>query len=109
LREGAFDLITLANLLHLIAQDEAQVLLREVSQALSPGGIALIYGPFLRAGELTSEGDAQFDAELRAADPAIGYKDDDWVNEVLTSAGLDPEVRQMPANNLAFIARRIPQ
>ncbi len=103
-----FNLIYIGNLLHLIPQAAALILLTEAAKALTHDGVFVVYGPFLRAGELTSEGDAQFDAELRAADPAIGYKDDDWVNEVLTSAGLDQEVRQMPANNLAFIARRIP-
>jgi predicted O-methyltransferase YrrM len=101
-----YDLIHLGNLLHLISQDAALTLLTEASKALTPKGTFIIYGPFMREGILTSEGDAQFDAELRAADPAIGYKDDAWVNEVMTSSGLHPSVRNMPANNLAFIARR---
>jgi len=101
LREGAFDLITLTNLLHLIAQDEAQVLLREVSQALTPGGIALIYGPFLRDGAPTSAGDADFHASLQAQDPAIGYKDVVAVAGTLTGHGLHLfETVRMPANNL---------
>lgn len=102
-----YDLIHLGNLLHLIPAQAAQTVLREVAASLAPEGIFTLYGPFMRSGILTSAGDAQFDAELRAANPAIGYKDDLWVNEVLTSTGLTLSIREMPANNLAFIAKRI--
>ncbi len=104
--QDAFDLIHLGNLLHLISKPAAQTLLRDAALALAPSGTLTLYGPFMRGGLLTSDGDARFDAELRAADPAIGYKDDAWINEVLTSAGLSFSVRDMPANNLAFIAKR---
>lgn len=98
--------IVLVNLLHLISDAAAQVVLSEVSGALSPGGTFILYGPFKRGGALTSPGDVRFDAELRGADPAIGYKDDAWVSKTLIGAGLKVETRQMPANNLAFIAQR---
>ena len=101
-----FDLIHLGNLLHLISQPAAHILLTQAARALGPEGTLTLYGPFMRNGALTSEGDAQFHAELSTADPAIGYKDDRWINEVLTSAGLSFSVREMPANNLAFIAKR---
>jgi hypothetical protein len=99
-----YDLIHLGNLLHLIPEPAAHTVLTEAADALA--GTLVLYGPFRRAGLLTSDGDAQFDAELRGADPAIGYKDDVWVSTVLESAGLSVTVREMPANNLAFIARR---
>ena len=102
-----FDLILCINLLHLESADAAHTLLTEASHALHPGGTLVFYGPFRRDGALTSEGDARFDAQLRAADPAIGYKDDQTILQWLTAAGLDiAEVRDMPANNLAFIARK---
>ena len=103
-----FDLIHLGNLLHLISSPAARTPLTEAALALSPTGTLTLYGPFMRNGALTSQGDAQFHAELTAADPSIGYKDDTWVNEVLTSTGLTLTVREMPANNLAFIAKRTP-
>ncbi len=101
------DLILLVNLTHLISEPEVRTLIAEVGQALRPGGIFMLYGPFMRGGELTSEGDARFHAELRAADPEIGYKDDfdlaDWIMEAdMTLA----DMVDMPANNLAFIAQR---
>lgn len=105
--EGPVDLILLVNLLHLIPDTKAAILLREIAAALAPGGIALIYGPFLRDGAPTSDGDAAFDASLRARDPAIGYKDVADVAQALADGGLDLiETVRMPANNLVLAFQR---
>lgn len=104
-----YDLIYLGNLLHLISMDAATAVLSQAVKALTNEGTFVIYGPFKRAGILTSTGDVKFDAELRGADPTIGYKDDRWIKQMLTGAGLHATlVRDMPANNLAFIAKREP-
>lgn len=100
-------LIFLSNLLHLISESEARIVISETAQALGPGGIFVLYGPFLRDGETTSQGDARFHASLRAADPELGYKDDFDVIDWLHGAGLDlVQVVEMPANNLGFVSRR---
>lgn len=101
------DLIVLVNLLHLISVAEAKTLVAEVAQALAPGGIFILYGPFLRDGETTSEGDSAFHASLRSQDPEIGYKDDWDVIDWIHANWLDlVQVIEMPANNMAFVARR---
>ncbi|MEY8839022.1 DUF938 domain-containing protein, partial [Cribrihabitans sp. XS_ASV171] len=101
------DLIVLVNLLHLISTPETETLIAEAAQALATGGRLVVYGPFLRAGELTSEGDARFDATLRSQDPEIGYKDDFDVMDLMQGAGLEMVlVVEMPANNLALVAER---
>jgi len=101
------DLIVLVNLLHLITTPEARTLVSEAATALAPGGLLMIYGPFKRSGVLTSTGDAQFDADLRGADPLIGYKDDLDITRWLDEAGLTQITpHEMPANNLAFLARK---
>lgn len=103
----SYDLIYLGNLLHLISNDAAVSILSETAKALTPTGTFVIYGPFMRAGKLTSEGDAKFHGELRSANPDIGYKDDAWVKQILTAAGMQAIITQdMPANNIAFIAKR---
>ena len=99
------DVIHIGNLFHLISEDKTRRMLNECAAALAPGGRLIIYGPFMRAGELTSEGDQRFHDSLSSHDPDIGYKDDfdmlDWIGE----AGLTPdEVIEMPANNLSLIA-----
>lgn len=101
------DLIMLSNLLHLISEVAVQTLINEAAKALADDGTLILYGPFRRNGKLTSEGDARFDAELRNADPTIGYKDDMWMIKNLSNAGLnDLTFQNMPANNLALIARK---
>lgn len=97
--------ILLVNLLHLIPTPAAQTLLAEVAKALAPKGTAFLYGPFLRAHRATSDGDAAFDASLRAQNPAIGYKDLAWVTGELATHGLTVAIREMPANNLMLIAK----
>jgi len=100
-------LVMLSNLLHLISDREAQVLITEAAIALAPAGRFVIYGPFMRGGELTSEGDTRFHASLTEHDPEIGYKDDFDVLDLLQTAGLEMvEVVEMPANNLALIAQK---
>ena len=106
-RHAGQDLIVLVNLLHLISEAEAKTLIAEVTQALAPGGHFILYGPFLRDGETTSEGDTAFHGSLRAQDPDIGYKDDWDVIDWLHTNWLELiQVVEMPANNLAFVARR---
>jgi SAM-dependent methyltransferase len=105
--QGPADLILLVNLLHLIPEAEARTIVAEAGRALAPGGTFILYGPFMRGGELTSEGDRTFHASLKAQDPAIGYKDDFDVADWLHAAGLSlTALVEMPANNLAFVARR---
>lgn len=105
--EAGFDLVVLINLLHLIPAPAARCALDEMAKALSPGGTLFCYGPFKREGQLTSAGDARFDAELRAADPEIGYKDLLDMRAWLGDAGLTLVAEtEMPANNLALIARK---
>jgi hypothetical protein len=102
------DLILLINLLHLISNPEAQTLITEAATALAPNGTLILYGPFKRSGMLISDGDARFDADLKSADAAIGYKDDLDIIRMLSDAGLTlTDTVQMPANNLAFIARKV--
>jgi SAM-dependent methyltransferase len=106
-RLSRFDLILVVNLLHLVSEKEARTLIKEAAKALGPSGRLILYGPFLRDGETTSEGDAQFHASLISADPEIGYKDDFEVIDWLHAEGLDlVDVVEMPANNLSLVATR---
>ncbi len=101
------DFILLVNLLHLISWNETKILISELSKALKTKGIALIYGPFMRNGELTSEGDKKFHVSLTQTDPDIGYKDDLDMQMLFSNSGLSClEKVEMPANNLAFVLKR---
>lgn len=100
------DAILIVNLLHLIPAPAVETLLDEAARALSASGVLLIYGPFLRDGLATSDGDAAFHASLQAQDPAIGYKDLDWLTARLAAHRLTTTVQPMPANNLMLVSRR---
>lgn len=103
---GPLDLVVMVNVLHLVTEATARTILAETAAALAPGGVALIYGPFLRDGVPTSEGDRRFDESLRAQGAGLGYKDAAWVAARLAAAGLTlAPPAEMPANNLMFIAR----
>ena len=104
---AAQDLVLVINLLHLVPMSAVRTLIVEAGKLLAHGGAFIVYGPFRRNGELTSEGDRRFDSELRGADPTIGYKDDLDIVRLLSDAALSPIDRvEMPANNLALIARK---
>jgi hypothetical protein len=106
-RHGNKNLILLINLTHLLSMDEVETLITEVGQALSPGGQFILYGPFSRGGELTSEGDITFQQALQNADPSIGYKDDFDITDLIHANQMDlTDLIEMPANNLAFVAQR---
>lgn len=101
------NLIVLVNLLHLISLRETETLIAEAARALVPGGRFMIYGPFMRDGKLTSEGDARFHAALSEQDPDIGYKNDSDMASLLWEAGLNlSETADLPSNNLALIAEK---
>lgn len=100
------DLIVLINLLHLISWAEVMTLISETAVALRPGGRLVLYGPFMRDGKLTSDGDKRFHNALIQQDPEIGYKDDRELQELLGANGLNLiELVEMPSNNLAFVAK----
>lgn len=99
--------ILLVNLLHLISWSETETLVNEISKSLVPGGIALIYGPFMRNGELISEGDIIFHNSLVDTDPDLGYKNNTDMLDMFFKLGLiHLETVEMPANNLAFVLRK---
>lgn len=104
---GGKALIFLSNLLHLVSTAEAETLVGEAARALAPGGLLVIYGPFMRDDTLTSDGDQAFHDSLVSQDPEIGYKSDFDVLDWGVEAGLDvAHVVEMPANNLALVWQR---
>ena len=102
-----FNFIILVNLLHLISWNETEILISELSLTLKTKGIALVYGPFMRNGQLTSKGDKSFHNSLIQTDPDIGYKNDlEMLNLFSNSGLLHLETVEMPANNAAFVLQK---
>lgn len=102
-----YDAIIAINILHLISFKEMKNLVRGSSSALKSNGHLIVYGPFMRGSELTSDEDIKFHSSLVECDPEIGYKDDFDILDEIEANNLCPEaVIEMPANNLMFIAKK---
>ncbi len=103
---SAQDLIVVINLLHLISWSETLTFMSEASCALRSGGGLMVYGPFKRDEKLTSDGDQRFHDALVGQNPEIGYKNDTDIMRLMRDNGLEIlENIEMPANNLAFLAK----
>ena len=103
----AYNVIIAINFFHLISNKEMKILIRESSLALQTNSYFVIYGPFMRGGELTSDQDIKFHTSLVECDPDIGYKDDFDLLDEIEANNLSPEaIIEMPSNNLMFIAKK---
>ena len=103
----AYNVIIAINFFHLISNKEMKTLIRESSLALQTNSYFVIYGPFMRGGELTSDQDIKFHTSLVECDPDIGYKDDFDILDEIEANNLSPEaIIEMPSNNLMFIAKK---
>ncbi len=101
------NLVFLSNLLHLISEKEAGIVVAEAAKALAPDGVFIVYGPFLRGTAYASPADQHFDESLRASAPDIGYKSYETIQRLQAEAGLTPLFPlDMPANNLLLAARK---
>ena len=101
------DAVFSANTLHIMGWSEVQRFFAMLPGVLAANGVLVIYGPFNRNGAFTSEGNARFDAELRAANPTRGLRDLEAVEALARDAGLTLiDDRAMPANNACVIWQR---
>jgi SAM-dependent methyltransferase len=95
------------NVIHIAPPAVAEGIVRGAGKALAPGAPLVFYGPFKEGGRHTGEGNARFDAALRAEDPAWGVRDVDEISALAARAGFaGPDVEPMPANNRLVCYRR---
>jgi SAM-dependent methyltransferase len=109
---GPFDAVFCANMLHISPWATCAALMRGSAQVLAPGGLLVTYGPYLQDGVETAPGNIDFDASLRARNPAWGIRRVEDVAQEAAAVGLRLlERTPMPANNLilAFAHASIPQ
>ncbi|ENO15615.2 DUF938 domain-containing protein [Marinobacter nanhaiticus D15-8W] len=102
-----YDGVFTANTVHFVGWPVVEALLTCASNVLETGGWFVVYGPFNRDGQFTSEGNEALDAWLRSRDPSSGIKDDAAVIELAASYGLTFDKDQaMPANNRMLFFRK---
>ncbi len=93
-----------ANTLHIVSWPLVKQLFRHTAMMLGDGGKLCIYGPFVFNGEHVSDGNRQFDQQLRRADPRSGIRDTNDLNQLAQLCGFAPaRIIGMPANNHLLI------
>ena len=93
-------LVCAVNIIHITPWAVTKGIVAGAARSLDAQGLLVFYGPFLEGGRHTGEGNARFDASLRARDPAWGLRDLEEVEALALRASLGPgDVAAMPANN----------
>ncbi|MCQ4159651.1 class I SAM-dependent methyltransferase [Roseomonas sp. GC11] len=102
------DAVLAVNMIHIAPWSATPGLLAGAARCLATAGAPLIlYGPFREGGGHTGPGNAEFDASLRARDPAWGLRDLEEVAQAARAAGFIPgPVERMPANNRLVLFHR---
>jgi SAM-dependent methyltransferase len=97
---GECTAILSCNVIHIAPWAVAQGIVSGAARVLAPGGMLILYGPFREGGRHTGDGNASFDARLRAENPDWGVRDLDEVS-ALAAADFGPaRITRMPSNNL---------
>ncbi len=98
------DAVVCINMIHIAPWEATAGLISGAARRLPPGGTLFLYGPYLRSGVPTAPGNAAFDQDLRARNPAWGLRSLDAVAELAAAHGLPaPQIVEMPANNLSLV------
>jgi SAM-dependent methyltransferase len=104
---SAADAIICINMTHISPWSATEALFEGAGGILPPGAPLYIYGPYRRGGAHTAPSNAEFDASLRARNPAWGIRDIENVAACAREKGFgEPQIVDMPANNLSVIFRR---
>ena len=98
------------NMIHISPWSATLGLLRLAGQRLiQPGGLLVLYGPFVEADRPLAPSNAAFDDSLKARNPDWGLRNLDIMVEAARAEGLRLTLRrEMPANNLMLLFRRVP-
>lgn len=101
---AAFDAVFTANSLHIMGWPQVEACFAGIGRVLESGGLLTVYGPFNYGGAHTSDSNRDFDAWLKARDPASGLRDFEAVDALARGIGLAlVEDNAMPANNRCVV------
>lgn len=103
----AADAVLCINMIHIAPWAATEGLMEGAARALPSAAPLILYGPYRRQGVPTAPSNEEFDASLRARDPAWGLRQLEDVAALAAARGFGPaEVTAMPANNLIVVFRR---
>jgi SAM-dependent methyltransferase len=104
---GYADAVICNNMIHIAPWAVTEALMRGAGRIMPPGGVLFLYGPYRIEGRHTAPSNEEFDASLRARNPAWGIRDLIDVTQLAVRNGFTLiETVPMPANNLSVIFRR---
>lgn len=97
------------NMIHISPWAATEGLMRLAGRTLArPGGLLVLYGPYLEAEVATAPSNLAFDESLKRRDPAWGLRDREAVIAAARAQGLTFTRRvEMPANNLMLLFRAL--
>ena len=105
---GSADAVVCINMIHIAPWSAALGLFRGAAALLAQGAPLVTYGPYRMSGR-TAPSNEEFDASLRARDPAWGVRDVRDLESAAAAVGLHlVEAVAMPANNHTLVFRRSP-
>jgi len=98
--ESAYDSAFSSNTAHIMGIDAVEKMFSLIGKALQDGGVFCLYGPFQRDGAFNTQSNADFDANLRERDPAMGIRHIETLDNFAAAAGLK-RIRfyAVPSNN----------
>lgn len=97
---GRFDAVFSANTLHIMGWPEVRAFFAGLAEVLDDDATVVAYGPFNYDGDYTSNSNREFDAWLKARDPASGIRDFGQVDALARAIGLRLAADvAMPAHN----------
>ena len=107
--DATFDAVVCINMIHISPWTATQGLMAGAARVLTnPGGLLYLYGPYREADHPIAPSNATFDHSLRARDPAWGLRAlEDVVAEARLHGLAHTLRREMPANNLSLLFRRV--
>lgn len=96
------------NMIHISPWSAAEGLCSGASRVLPAGGLLALYGPYRWHDRAMEPGNAAFDADLRARNPAWGLRTVEAVSDLARSCGFgSPDIVAMPSDNTTLLFRRL--
>jgi len=103
-----YDSVFSANIVHFVSWQKVEALVKGASEHLNKDGLFIVYGPYNKDQQFTSEGNKNLDAWLKQRDPESGIKDREEFAMLAGKYKLTQEKEiQMPANNIVLQFRKI--
>lgn len=98
------------NMIHISPWAATRGLMTQAGKLLPEGAPLYLYGPYRRPGRALEPSNLAFDESLRSRNAEWGLRELDDVVALAKQAGFgEPDVTEMPANNLSLVFRRGPR